>query len=91
MYTLSDFQRYQALQSLPLLSDQGPSPSELMDKILVLLPEDEKPGFFFRGLFMDRLPADIRAHLLSESISVPRRMALRTDELWTQCSCAGSL
>jgi len=52
-----------------------------MDKMLVLLPEDEKPGFFFRGLFMDRLPADIRAHLLSESISDPRRMALRADEL----------
>ena len=80
MYTLSDFQRYQALQSLPLLSDQRPS--ELMDKMLILLPEDEKPGFFFRGLFMDRLPSDIRAHLLSESINDPRRMALRADELW---------
>ena len=79
MYTLSDFQRYQALQSLPLLSDQ--CPSELMDKMLVLLPEDEKPGFFFRGLFMDSLPADIRAHLnlLSESINDPRRMALRDE------------
>ena len=62
MYTLSDFQRYQALQSLPLLSDQRPS--ELVDKMLVLLREDKKPGFFFRGLFMDRLPADIRAHFL---------------------------
>ena len=81
MYSLSEFQRYQALQSLPLLSDQRHS--ELMDKMLVLLPEDEKPGFFFRGLFMDRLPADIRAHLLSESINDPRRMAQRADELWT--------
>ena len=81
MYTLSDFQRYQALQSLPLLSDQRPS--ELMDKMLILLPEDEKPGFFFRGLFMDRLPPDIRAHLLSESINDPRGMAQRADELWT--------
>ena len=81
MYTLSDFQRYQALQSLPLLSDQRPS--ELMDKMLMLLPEDEKPGFFFRGLFMDRLPTDIRSHLLTESINDPRRMALRADELWT--------
>ena len=69
------------LQSLPLLSDQRPS--ELMDKMLVLLPEDEKPGFFFRGLFMDRLSSDIRAHLLSESINDLRRMALRADELWT--------
>ena len=32
---------------------------------------------------MDRLPADIRSHLLTESISDPRRMALRAGELWT--------
>ena len=32
---------------------------------------------------MDRLPADIRAHLLSESISDPRGMAQQADELWT--------
>ena len=50
-----------------------------MDKMLILLPEDEKPSFFFRGLFLDRLPADIRAHLLSESISDPR--VLHADEL----------
>lgn len=81
MYTLSNFQRYQALQSIPVLTDQRPS--ELMDKMLVLLPEDEKPGFFFLGLFMDRLPADIRSHLLTESIADPRRMATRADELWT--------
>jgi len=81
MYTLSNFQRYQALQSIPVLTDQRPS--ELMDKMLVLLPEDEKPGFFFLGLFMDRLPADIRSHLLTESIADPRKMATRADELWT--------
>ena len=54
-----------------------------MDKMLTLLPEEEKPVFFFRGLFMDRLPADIRSHLLTESISDPQRMALQADELWT--------
>ena len=81
MYTLSDFQRYQALQSLPLLSDQRPS--ELMDKMLILLSEDEKPGFFFCGLFMDRLPANVQAHILSESINDPRGMAQHADELWT--------
>ena len=41
-----------------------------MDKMLVLLPEDKKPRFFFRGLFMDRILADIWAHLLSEYVSV---------------------
>ena len=63
------------------MSDQHPS--ELMDKMLILLPEDEKPGFFFRGLFLDRLPADIRAHLLSEAISDPRWKALCANELWS--------
>ena len=81
MYSLSDFQHYQALQSFPVLSDQRPS--ELMDKMLILFPEEEKPGFYFEGLFMDRLPANIRSHLLTESISNPQRMALQADELWT--------
>ena len=54
-----------------------------MDKMLVLLPEDEKPGFLFLGLFMDCLPADICSHLLTESIADPRRMATRADELWS--------
>ena len=89
MYSLSKLQQYQALQSLPLLSDQRPS--ELMDKMLILLPEDEKPGFFFRRLFMDLLSADIRAHLLSESISDPRGMAQRADELWTIRGCSVSV
>jgi len=46
---MSDFQRYhQALQSLPLLSEQRPS--ELMDKMLILLPEDEQQGFFLQRI-----------------------------------------
>ena len=81
MYTLSNFQRYQALQSIPVLTDQRPS--ELMDKMLVLLPKDVKPGFFFLGLFMDCLPADICSHLLTELIADPRLMATRADKLWT--------
>ena len=40
MYTLSNFQRYQALQSIPVLTNLRPL--ELMDKMLALLPEDGK-------------------------------------------------
>ena len=54
-----------------------------MDNMLVLLPKDEKPGFFFFGLFMDCLHAKIRSHLLTESIADPSWMATRVDELWT--------
>ena len=51
--------------------------------MLVLLPEDEKPGFFFLGLFIDSLPADIRSHLLTKLIADPRRMVARADKIWT--------
>ena len=37
---------------------------------------------------MDHLPADIRAHLLSEPISDPRGMALGADELWMVRGCS---
>ena len=64
MYSLRDFQIDQALQRLPFLFDQ--CPSELMDKTLV-----QEACFFFRGLFIHCLSADIRAHLLSLSINDP--------------------
>ena len=57
-------------QSIPVLADQRPS--ELMDKMLVLLLEDEKPDFFFKVLLMDHLSADICSHLMTKLISNPR-------------------
>ena len=78
---VSDFQRYQALQGLFLLSDQWPL--ELMDRMLMLLPEDKKPEFFFWGLFMGWLPDDVRSNLLTESINNPQRQAIQEDNLWT--------
>lgn len=80
MYTMNDFQRYLAMMSLPSLSDQRPS--ELMDKLLLLLPEGEKPGFFLKGLFLHRLPLEIRSHLMKTPVSDPRKMASDADELW---------
>ena len=50
--------------------------------------EDEKPGFLFRGMIMDRLPDDIYAHLLSESISDPRGMTMCAEKLWTIFGCS---
>jgi len=70
IYTLSNFHRYQALQSLPFLSNKRPS--ELMDKIFILL----------RDLFMDRLPAYVWIHLLSEFINDPPGMAQHANDLW---------
>ena len=79
-YGLDDYQRFESLISLPLSGDQ--KPSHLMNRMLALLPEDFKPGFIFRGLFLRRLPASVRAHLLQEDISDPRALALKADEFY---------
>ena len=40
-----------------------------MDAILALLPEDEKPGCLFQGLFLEGLPVEIRDHLVSREFN----------------------
>ncbi|XP_023332922.1 uncharacterized protein LOC111704805 [Eurytemora carolleeae] len=85
-YGLNDYQRFKSLISLPLSGDQ--KPSHLMNRMLALLPEDFKPGFIFRGLFLRRLPADVRAHLLQEDISDPNALSLKADELYHSLASA---
>ena len=53
-----------------------------MDAMLALLPEDEKPGCLFQGLFLERLPVKMRDHLVSREFKHPSEMALYTDGLW---------
>ena len=79
-YALNDYQRFKSLVSLPLSGDQ--QPSILINRMLALLPEDYKPGFILRGLFLRRLPADVCAHLLQEDISDPSALSLKADELY---------
>ena len=50
LYTLNAYQRFKALVSLPLSGDQ--KPSHLMNRMLALLPDDYKPDFILRGLFL---------------------------------------
>ena len=52
LYSLNDYQRFEALVSLPLTGDQ--KPSHLMNRMLALLPDDHKPDFILRGLFLSR-------------------------------------
>ena len=80
LYSLNDYQRFEALVSLPLTGDQ--KPSHLMNRMLALLPDDHKPDFILRGLFLRRLPIEVRSHLLQEKISDPRALALKADELF---------
>ena len=74
LYYLNNYQRFEALVSLPLTGDQ--KPSHLMNRMLALLPDDYKPDFSLRGLFLRRLPIEVRSHLLQEKISDPRALAL---------------
>ena len=50
LYMLNDYQGFKALVSLPLSGDQ--KPSHLMNRMLAFLPDDYKPDFILRGLFL---------------------------------------
>ena len=47
-----------------------------------LLPEDEVPGSLFLGLFLERLPVEMRDHLVAKDFKNPSEMALHADKLW---------
>ena len=80
LYSLNDYQRYEALDHLPLTGDQ--KPSHLMNRILALLPDDYKPDFILRGLFLRHLPIEVRSHLLQEKILDLRALALKAEKLF---------
>ena len=79
-YTLSLWQRVSKLIHHPGLGDRRPT--ALMDAMLALLPEDEVPGSLFLGLFLERLPVEMRDHLVAKEFKNPSEMALYADNLW---------
>ena len=54
----------------------------MMDSMLSLLPQDEPAGSLFLGLYMRRLPQDMRDHLATHQFDSPHEMAETTDLLW---------
>ena len=70
LYSLNNYQRFEALVSLQLTGDQ--KPSHLMNRMLALLPDNYNPDFILCGLFLCCLPIEVRSHLLQEKISDPR-------------------
>ena len=50
--------------------------------MLALLPEDEVPGSLFLVLFLERLPVEMRDHLVAKDFKNPSKMALHADKLW---------
>ena len=57
-YTLSNWQKVSKLIHHPGLGDHRPT--ALMDAMLAPVQEDEKPGCLFQGLFLERLPIEMR-------------------------------
>ena len=79
-YTLSRWQRVSKVIHHPGLGDRRPT--ALMDAMLALLPEDEVPGSLFLGLFLERLPVEMRDYLVTGEFKNPSEMALHADRLW---------
>ena len=58
-------------------------PSQLMDQMLALHPRDEQPGTLFKAVFLDRMPADLRAHVQGFAAQQGcRELAAACDVVW---------
>jgi len=61
----------------------GRRPSELMDSLLTSLPPGEADGLLFKGVFLHRLPEDIRDQVAIRMKELPsRELAALADNLW---------
>jgi hypothetical protein len=76
----SKWQQANAIIDHPGVGDTRPS--ALMNSMLSLLPEGEKPGRLFLVHFLQRLPAEIRNHLAGARCESPRDIAAHADVLW---------
>ena len=79
-YAPSQWVLVNRLIDLPPLGDSRPS--ELMIRMLALLPLDEPPCVLFRALFLRRLPVGIREHLMVRNFDDPQEMAQHADLIW---------
>ena len=78
-FLLMDAQR--AARLLHMLGLGDDKPSQLMDRMLILLG-DHQSGFLFREIFMQQLPTDIRTILTQAKITDHRELAIAVDVLW---------
>ena len=78
-FGLAEYERSNRLLDMPELGDD--KPSVLMDNMLALL-DDHEPCFLFRGVFLRRLPEDIRGPLIDSKEKDCRKLAAKADNLW---------
>ena len=80
-YSISEYNRAEQLFNLPALGDR--KPSHMMNSMLALLPEGHQPGFLFKFLFLNRLPVELRSHLMNVETEQLRDLAALADQLWS--------
>ena len=82
-FTLTPAERAAELLDLPGLGDQRPS--QLLSKMLALLPPDEhaNPSILFKELFVRQLPAEIRHHIMDKYDLKVRQLAEEADRFFT--------
>ena len=78
-HQLTDFQRVELLLAMPALG--GRRPSELLADMLEICPPGQQDNIFFAGLFLQRLPREIRVLLTHEDHSDLRHLAAHADRL----------
>jgi hypothetical protein len=68
------------LMAAPDLGDR--CPSQLLADLLQLCPPGEQSMVFFRGLFLKRLPNELKVHLAGTETTDLKELAQRADQLW---------
>jgi len=79
-FRLSESERAAKLLRLSGLGDRRPS--QLMEEMLHL-HQDKPICYLFKEIFLQQLPAAVRAHLSAEDFADPRQVALQADRLWS--------
>ena len=79
-YSLSKWSRCAAIVDHDQLGDRRPS--SLMDDMLAMHPEGEKPNSLFLYIFLRKLPADVMDQLVVKDYVSPRELASAADKLW---------
>ena len=79
-YSMTESQKAAALIRHPPLGDRRPS--QLLDTMLALLPDDHQPCFFFKYLFMEKLPKDLRGQLATIKVDDYRLLGPEADKLY---------
>jgi hypothetical protein len=86
-HALTEFQHLEKLLQLQQLGAQRPS--ELLADMLQLCPAGESATKFFRMLFLQRMPRELRIILAEDAVSELQQLAARADVLWTHHGGAG--